>query len=199
MLTRSVATIKDRREKLEQGARNGDTNSIRRILEDSSPEDRQLLVNTIRAHTVPRESASVSDETLVRLAAYLLDRDTDVNLKNENGVTALWSACYQGDVRLASLLVCRGADIDVRGSRDLARTHGDRSPIVVFLDSVTRPPRERQQAHWLRRILFHVAGRRSENPGSARHQITADRFLPERIAAYVMPAANAEYPQSNSI
>jgi len=62
------------------------------------------------------------------------------------------------------------------------------SPIIALLESVTRSPRERLRSHWLRRIIFHVVGRRIEHPGSARYRFAAYRYLPYRVAAFMLPA-----------
>src|SRR5947208_8491056 len=43
-----------------------------------------------------------------------LDKGTDVNAKNEIGVTALWIAAANGHKDVIALLVARGADVNAR-------------------------------------------------------------------------------------
>jgi len=180
------------------------------------PHDFDALVRVERLNQAGELSLGLANH----LAAHDVDRGAAVNQTNLNGATALWSASYTGNTRVAALLIRRGADLvchhfdylgGVSGAPVMTSTmmiarsmNRSDSPIVALLESVTRPPRKRMQAHWLRRILFHVVGRRSEkhwlrrildhvvsrrrtNPASARHQLAADRFLPERIAAFMLP------------
>lgn len=211
------------RRQLLEGAERGDFDTIREILDNSTPRERHHLLDKDPGWpgNFPLLAAALSEHANdLRISRCLLDRGAAVNQTNLNGATALWSASYTGNTRVASLLIRRGADLvchhfdylgGVSGAPVMTSTmmiarsmNRSDSPIVALLESVTRPPRKRMQAHWLRRILFHVVGRRSEkhwlrrildhvvsrrrtNPASARHQLAADRFLPERIAAFMLP------------
>ena len=69
------------------------------------------------------------------------------------------------------------------------RTHGRISypsdpDLYALFDPVPPPPRIRLRTHWRRRILFHVVGRRTANPGSKRYELGLYRI--SDIASFLM-------------
>jgi len=70
------------------------------------------------------------------------------------------------------------------------RTHGRISypsdpDLYALFDPVPPPPRIRLRTHWRRRILFHVIGRRANNPRSKRHELGLYRVTD--IASFLLP------------
>ena len=122
------------------------------------------------------------------LAAFLLDRGADVNRE-----AYLESACAACDVAIARLLLDRGADADhkhhgatpLESTRNRAEYHpGKNWAAVIALLEAAPPARIRLRTHWRRRILFHVVGRRTANPGSKRHELGLYRVT--TIASFLM-------------
>ena len=144
----------------------------------------------------------------VKLAAFLLDRGADIDRMKStaSGHPAsgyLGVACCASNVALAQLLLDRGADADhvfhgqtplqfaraglARATKD-AQMHlyndpKDWAALVAVLEAAP-PARVRLRTHWRRRILFHVVGRRTANPGSKRHELGLYRVT--TIASFLM-------------
>jgi ankyrin repeat protein len=141
----------------------------------------------------------------VPLAAFLLDRGADINrMKSKpNGrpqAGYLGVACSTCDVAMAQLLLDRGADADhvfqgktllqharFRAIND-AQIHPpyrkDWAALIAVLEAAP-PTRVRSRTHWRRRILFHVIGRRANNPRSKRHELGLYRV--SDIASFLLP------------
>jgi outer membrane protein assembly factor BamB len=70
---------------------------------------------TMRAGNNPREAlwAAVRNGD-ANVAKALLDQGTDVNARNEIGITALWIAASKGKPEVVELLLERGADVNAR-------------------------------------------------------------------------------------
>jgi len=111
-----AGTLEDRRQQIRAGAERGDFHTVRRILDATPLCGRQLLFDTGWADKKRPLLATVLGEhhlNRLRIVRYLLDRGADVNRQNRYCATALWSASYLGDEHLASLLICRGASLDL--------------------------------------------------------------------------------------
>jgi hypothetical protein len=144
----------------------------------------------------------------VKLAAFFLDRGADINRMKStaSGHPAsgyLGAACAASHVAMAQLLLDRGADADhvfhgqtplqfaraglARATKD-AQMHlyndpKDWAALVALLEAAP-PARVRSRTHWRRRILFHVVGRRTANPGSKRYELGLYRI--SDIASFLM-------------
>jgi hypothetical protein len=68
------------------------------------------------------------------VAALLLERGADVNVRNDEAETPLMVAAFDGNVRMAELLVQRGADIDARDNE--GETALERAEWVVDADDM---------------------------------------------------------------
>ena len=124
----------------------------------------------------------------IALAAFLLDRGADVNRE-----AYLESACAACDVAIARLLLDRGADADhkhhgatpLESTRNRAVHHpGKNWAALIALLEAAPPARVRSRTYWRRRILFHVVGRRTANPGSKRYELGLYRI--SDIASFLM-------------
>ena len=116
--------------------------------------------------------------------AFLLDRGADIErilISPFGGELGYLVACSYCDIALRRLLLDRGADPNAdrktgRTPLQVARVmaaNGTRlnwAEVVALLESAP-PARLRFRTHWRHRILFHVVGRRTANPGSKRHEL----------------------------
>ena len=122
----------------------------------------------------------------------------------------LGAACAASHVAMAQLLLDRGADADhvfhgktplqyarLRARGEYLRTIQDAQPeaqihpqyrkdwpALIALLEAAPPARVRLRTHWRHRILFHVVGRRTANPGSKRHELGLYRV--STIASFLM-------------
>ena len=130
----------------------------------------------------------------VSVARFLLDRGAEVNPRDF--CSHLYIACSMSRLDVARLLIGRGADINDRyepSLLDLVKTkfrqsgYGQKqlwAEMLTLFEPIPPPPRIRLRAHWRRRILFHVVGRRAANPGSKRHELGLYRV--STIASFLM-------------
>ena len=119
-------------------------------------------------------------------------------------------ACCASNVALAQLLLDRGADADhvfhgktplqyarLRARGEYLRAIQDAQPeaqihpqyrkdwpALIALLEAAPPARVRLRTHWRHRILFHVVGRRTANPGSKRYELGLYRI--SDIASFLM-------------
>ena len=114
--------------------------------------------------------------------AILLDRGSAVGSTDPLS-SPLWEACCHGKLDAARLLISRGADI----RKTCEETLREFASIGIELSSyrtVRAKVRTLSRTHWRRRILFHVVGRRTANPGSKRHELGLYRVT--TIASFLM-------------
>ena len=118
----------------------------------------------------------------VSMVRYLLDRGSTVGSTDPLS-SPLWEACYYRKFDAARLLISRGADI----RKTCEETLRDFASIGIGLSSyrtVRAKVRTLSRTHWRRRILFHVVGRRTANPGSKRYELGLYRITD--IASFLM-------------
>ena len=118
----------------------------------------------------------------VSVVRYLLDRGSAVG-STDPLTSPLWEACYYRKFDAARLLISRGADI----RKTCEETLREFASIGIGLSSyrtVRAKVRTLSRTHWRRRILFHVVGRRTANPGSKRYELGLYRI--SDIASFLM-------------
>ena len=115
----------------------------------------------------------------VSVVRYLLDRGSAVGSTDPLS-SPLWEACYYGKLDAARLLISRGADIRKTCEETLREFASELSSYRTVRAKV----RTLSRTHWRRRILFHVVGRRTANPGSKRHELGLYRVT--TIATFLM-------------
>lgn len=84
--------------------------------------------------TALREAASYNNINAVKV---LIKNNADVNVQNRGGMTALMSACYNGNLEMTKMLLDAGADKSIkRGNYDAlyyAREYGKNEEIIKLL------------------------------------------------------------------
>ena len=110
-------------------AKDGDTSTIRTLLEDGADANTQ----NAEGRTALWEASGRGHSQIVEL---LLASGADVDRASNVGTTAIWAASNGGHTRIVQLLLAKGADVDTRsdiGTALLAASAGGHSQIVQLL------------------------------------------------------------------
>ena len=121
-----------------------------------------------------------------RLLKALLAEGANVNYSSQIYGTPLMTACSHGPLSVVELLLRHGADPNKgRSGGKYGISYPSDPDLCALFDPVPPPPRIRLRTHWRRRILFHVIGRRANNPRSKRHELGLYRV--SDIASFLLP------------
>ncbi|XP_071803901.1 oxysterol-binding protein-related protein 1-like isoform X1 [Asterias amurensis] len=141
-------------DKLLYAARNGDTDSVKHLLDQHSLGALQLNVNckgTSKANLgwSPLHLASYFGH--IEVATILLLHEADVNIVNQNGDTPLHRAAFTGRTELVALLLKYGSDVTiVNGEGHMARDIAYGEDIIKMLIAIEQAQKLRLEQQLLR-------------------------------------------------